>query len=402
MILDLREATAGTGGAKGGSLGRLVRAGARVPAGFVVPLDAYRAAVAGLDLSAADARRRVETRPLPAGLHGEVARWLAARGDPPVAVRSSGSTEDTAAASGAGQHDSFLGVVGAGPVTAKVRSCWGSLWSPGAVAYRRARRLPADPAMAVVVQRHVDADVAGVLFTGDAARVEASWGLGESVVSGRVTPDSWTVSPTGVTRHTTGDKHTRIDRAPAGTVTRAVPTADRRRPCLDDAEVSRLVAAGREVARLFGAPVDVEWALADGEIWLLQARPITAAPPPAPAGGGAAARAGGAAVLAGVPGSAGIATGPARLIAGPGDFGRVTAGDVLVCRFTDPAWTPLFAVASAVVTEIGGVLSHAAIVAREHRIPAVLGAVGAMATLRDGQTVVVDGDAGTVHPERDR
>lgn len=100
--------------------------------------------------------------------------------------------------------------------------------------------------------------------------------------------------------------------------------------------------------------------------------------------------------LAGTPGSPGLASGPARVVHGPDDFTRVRPGDVLVCRFTEPAWTALFGVVAGVVTETGGVLSHAAIVAREHGIPAVLAVPGAMATLRDGQTVTVDGGAGRV------
>jgi pyruvate,water dikinase len=254
--------------------------------------------------------------------------------------------------------------------------------------------------MAVIVQRHIDADVAGVLFSGDPGTgaptyVEASWGLGESVVQGLVTPDAWTLSPTGVTRHTTGDKQTRIDRGLAGTVVRAVPRTDRRRPCLDDTQVGRLAAAGREVAESIGAPVDVEWALAGDEIWLLQARPVTAALPaaaPRRAGAGEAGT-----TLVGVPGSPGTATGRACLLTGPQDFAKARAGDVIVCRSTDPAWTPLFAIAAGFVTETGGILSHAGIVAREHRIPAVLGAPGALTALRDGQAVAVDGNAGTVH-----
>lgn len=407
MIVDLRDATAPACGGKAAALGRLLRAGMPVPPGFVVP-------------SGAEA------------LPDDVGARLAALGDPPVAVRSSAAGEDTATSSAAGQHDSFLGVRGAAAVGEAIRACRASLWSARARAYRSARGTTADPAMAVIVQRHVDADVAGVLFTGDPAVVEASWGLGGSVVGGLVTPDAWTVPSNGPARHTTGDKAIRVDRGPAGTVTSAVAAGDRRRPCLTDGDVRRLVAAGRAVAALTGAPADVEWALAGGELWLLQARPVTAplpaAPPPgsappghapssappgsplpghapwsAPPGSppaGHAPASSPVAALAGVPGGAGVATGPARLLTGPPDFARVRPGDVLVCRTTDPAWTPLFALAAAVVTETGGVLSHAAIVAREHGVPAVLAVAGALTALHDGETVVVDGNAGTVRPAR--
>jgi pyruvate,water dikinase len=136
-------------------------------------------------------------------------------------------------------------------------------------------------------------------------------------------------------------------------------------------------------------PVDVEWALAGDEIWVLQARPVTAAVPSGEPAGHA--------TLTGTPGSSGVATGPARVLRGPADFARATDGDIIVCRSTDPAWTPLFAIAAGFVTETGGALSHAAIVAREHGIPAVLGVSGAMTALREEPIVTVHGDAGTVH-----
>jgi pyruvate,water dikinase len=358
MTVDLRAATTDTCGGKAGTLGRLMRAGLPVPDGVVV-----------------------RAGPAPADLPGEV-----------VAVRSSASTEDLADASAAGQHDSFLGVRGAEAVEAAVRACRESLWSERAVAYRRARGIEREPVMAVLVQRHLDADVAGVAFTGDSVRIEAAWGLGESVVHGLVTPDSWTVLSGRITAHAPGDKHVRVDRAPAGGTVRApVAPGDRRRPCLTDEQVLRVAATARRVEDVLGMPVDVEWAVVGSGVWVLQARPVTAAPPsaePVPARRPEA--------LTGTPGSPGTATGPARVLRGPADFARVRPGDVIVCRSTDPAWTPLFAVAAAIVTETGGVLSHAAIVAREHRIPAVLGVAGAMSAIRDDQPVTVHGDHGDV------
>ena len=144
---------------------------------------------------------------------------------------------------------------------------------------------------------------------------------------------------------------------------------------------------------MLGGAQDIEWAIADGGIWILQARPVTAAPPaPSPFG----ASIGAADTLAGTPGSHGTATGRARIVRGPGDFTRVQPGDILVCPYTDPAWTPLLRIAAGVVTETGGVLSHAAIVARERRIPAVLGVRSATARLHDGTTITIDGTTGTV------
>jgi len=245
------------------------------------------------------------------------------------AVRSSASVEDGAHASAAGQHDTFLNVTAAS-VPDRVAAVRASLWSPRAVAYRN--NMPAR--MAVLVQEQIAAEVSGVMFTGPVTEIEAFWGLGDAVVGGLVTPDAFTVID-GVVEH-------------------------RRGRCLTDEQLRELWQLGKAVEELLGGPQDIEFAFADGVLWLLQARPVTAA-------------------LTGTGGSPGTATGPARPVHSPADFPRVRPGDILICRYTDPAWTPLFRVIAGIVTETGGRLSHAAIVAREHRIPAILGVPNALA-----------------------
>ncbi|MFC7877667.1 PEP/pyruvate-binding domain-containing protein [Isoptericola sp. NPDC057391] len=382
MTVRLDDASPAHGG-KAAALGALRRAGLPVPDGFVVP-----AAVAPRDLPGAVA----------AGSR-DLARRAGGPADAPVAVRSSATDEDGAHASAAGQYDTVLGATGTDRVVAAVAACRASAAGPRATAYRAATAgaapgTPGPGGLAVVVQRLVDARTAGVLFAGDGrVVVEASWGLGESVVQGAVDPDRWTVADGRVVERRTGSKRTRVDRSPGGTTTRAVPPSDAGRPSLDDDTVLRLAALGRRVADVRGGPQDVEWAVDDaGTIWLLQARPVTAALPE-PAGHGESAG-----VLRGTGASGGRASGPARVVRGPDDFASVRPGDVLVCRETDPAWTPLFGVVAAVVTETGGLLSHAAIVARELRLPAVLGVPAATDVLRHAGTVAVDGDAGTVAP----
>ena len=220
MLVPLADAVAATCGGKAGTLGRLTRAGLPVPDGVVVPFAVYRAVTNPTD-------------PLPPALTHALADALAALGDPPVAVRSSADDEDTPDASAAGQHDTVLAARGLAQVTAAVRTCWASLRSPRAVAYRAARS-GAEPVMAVLVQRLVDAQVAGVLFTRgprDATtRIEASWGLGASVVGGTVTPDAYVVTRDGAVVRRVADKRTRVDRRGAGVATSDVPDADRRRP----------------------------------------------------------------------------------------------------------------------------------------------------------------------------
>ena len=404
MIVPLVEADAGECGGKAGALGALLRAGLPVPGGFVVPFAAYRAAAGALGprgfagAAGPDATRRaIEARPLHATVLGALESALVELGDPPVAVRSSAAGEDTGQASAAGQYESFLAVRGAGAVAGAVRACWASLFSPRAIGYRdvSGERPAGDPVMAVIVQRHLDAEVSGVMFTpadpGGATTIEASWGLGPSVAGGEVTPDAYRVRGDGPVSRSVAGKRTRLDRHGARLVRREVPAGDRERPALDDAAVARLAGLGAEIAAVRGGPQDIEWAIAGGRVWILQARPVTAAPPPPAAPSRPAAEG-----LTGTPGSRGTVTGAARIVRGPGDFARVRAGDILVCPFTDPAWTPLLRVAAGVVTEAGGVLSHAAIVAREYGIPAVLGVPDATSRLRDGAVITIDGALGTV------
>jgi len=394
VLVRLLDAAAPTCGGKAGALGRLLRAGLPVPDGFVVPFGAYRAAARDLDV-----REGPDTRPrsLPAGLHEAIAHALDALGDPPVAVRSSAGNEDTVRASAAGQHASVLAVRGADLVADAVRACWASLSSPGAVAYREDLAHKDEPVMAVLVQRLVDAETSGVMFTPRAphgeTRIEASWGLGTTVVGGTVTPDAYRVAADGTVTRTLADKRTRVDRRGTRLVTSDVPASDRRAPTLDDPAAVHLAELGRRAAAVLGGAQDVEWATAGRDTWVLQARPVTAdlpAPHPAPVAVGRAA------ALVGTPGSRGRATGTARIVRGPDDFGRVRPGDILVCPWTDPGWTPLLRVVAGVVTKTGGALSHAAIVARERGIPAVLGAAGATTLLRDATTLTIDGTAGTV------
>ncbi|MFD0891878.1 PEP/pyruvate-binding domain-containing protein, partial [Streptosporangium algeriense] len=169
-------------------------------------------------------------------------RALDALGDPPVAVRSSAAKEDTGQASAAGQHESFLAVHGVREVAKAVRACWASLFSPRAVGYRAAfdhdGQRSDDLLMAVIVQRHVDADVSGVMFTSadpkDTTRIEASWGLGPGVVEGRITPDAYRVTGDGSVTRTVADKRKRLDRRGTRLVVRDVPAAGRNQPVIDD------------------------------------------------------------------------------------------------------------------------------------------------------------------------
>lgn len=296
MLISLnrvRAADVSLAGGKGANLGELIAAGFPVPDGFCITAEAYRSAVAPLQadltalLEAGDpeaVRALVADAPLPDGLEAGVLTALKDLGQGPVAVRSSATAEDLPEASFAGQQETFLGVTGDTDVLSAVRRCWASLWTDRAIAYRAERGFAHDVVrLAVVVQSMVAADSAGVAFTADPVTgrrdevvIDAAWGLGESVVSGSVTPDSFTVRGGQVTRRSPGDKTTRIDLEPDGrTVTTTVADKERRALCLTDRDVLRIARLARDVEAHYGTPMDIEWAIAGGTLWLLQARPIT-------------------------------------------------------------------------------------------------------------------------------
>ena len=350
MLLDLAAAD-GRCGAKAATLGALLRGGFPVAPGVVLT-----------DVPDDDAWPTA----LPAAL-----RRL---GAVPFAVRSSALGEDGADASFAGQLETVLDVP-VDDVAAAVRRVAASGGAERLAAYaaRTGRRAPT--AVPVLVQAMVRAEVSGVLFTRDPVTgadrtvVEAHRGPGHLLVDGTVTPTRWTVDDGAVGM--TG----------SGTTV------------LDDARVRALAELGRRIETALGRPQDVEWAIADGVTWVLQSRPITTARRPATTSDGAH---DGVVLVTGTPASTGVARGEAGVVRGLDDFATFPAGGVLVCRATSPAWTPLLARAAAVVTETGGVLAHAAIVAREFGIPAVTGAEGATRLLTPGRAVVVDGGRGRV------
>lgn len=292
-------------GGKAANLARLVEAGLPVPDGFVVLTSAYRyyletagltttitralASLASDDpehLAAISRSLRAEfTAPLPGDLAAAIAAAYEALGSPIVAVRSSATAEDLPAASFAGQQDTYLNVHGPDAVLDAVRRCWASLWTDRAIAYRRRQGIAPDQiALAVVVQKMVDADVAGILFTADPVSghrgrsvVEAAWGLGEAVVSGQVTPDTWTIeTDTGrIVRADIGTKAVMTVRGDHSTRLVPVPEARRTEPSLTAAQLRELVALGQRIQAVFGSPQDIEWAWAQGAWYILQARPIT-------------------------------------------------------------------------------------------------------------------------------
>jgi pyruvate,water dikinase len=313
LRLDDPLATLETAGGKGASLARMSAAGLPVPGGFHVTTAAYwrfvddnaiqpgiLAALAGVDLANPDALEAASTAicglfdrgAFPADVAADVAGAYAGLEGAAVAVRSSATAEDLPEASFAGQQETFLNVRGADAVLEAVKRCWASLWTARAISYRaRQGTSPDSVALAVVVQAQVPAEAAGILFTanpvtGDRGQavISAAWGLGEAVVGGLVTPDTLTVDKTSgrVLDRQTADKQVMTVRTGAGVEEQPVPDALRRAPVLGDHAAAELTRLAVRVEALYGMPMDVEWALAGGEIAILQARPVTALPELAP------------------------------------------------------------------------------------------------------------------------
>jgi pyruvate,water dikinase len=453
---DLRMGDLARVGGKNASLGEVIAhlaaRGIRVPGGFATTAAAFRefldgagltkridARLAGLDADdvgalarcGAEIRRWIEEAPLPAALEAAVAaeyRALMREGEFPVAVRSSATAEDLPDASFAGQQETFLNVTGLPNVLSAIRRVFASLYNDRAISYRVHQGFAhAEVALSAGVQRMVRSDLAasGVMFTldtesgfRDVVFITAAYGLGETVVQGAVNPDEFYVhkpmlaaGKRAVIRRGLGTKLTKMVFAddPAsghGTRTVEVPVAERHRFCIDDADVVELARFAVEIERHYGRPMDIEWGKdgLDGRIYILQARPETVKSRAAKEGQERYRLTGTARVL--VSGRAigqKIGVGRVRLVRDASEMARVGPGDVLVTDMTDPNWEPVMKRAAAIVTNRGGRTCHAAIIARELGIPAIVGCGDATARLRDGDEVTAscaEGDTGNVYAGR--
>jgi pyruvate,water dikinase len=426
----LRREDVGRAGGKGANLGELTAAGLPVPPGFVISADAYAAFCDGsglrsriaerladidvedtdeLDRAAAEIRATIEREPIPEWLEDAICEaYLGLAGDEPhptVAVRSSATAEDTASASFAGMNETVLGVCGTIFLLDAVRRCWSSLFGARTIYYRAQKGFAqAEMDIAVVVQRQIEATRAGVMFTIDPASgasdrlvIEGAFGLGESVVSGTVSPDRYVVGKAGLGIVGREVRHKEIEvvaAANAGTITRELDPGQAEQAVLSDEEVRRIAELGLRIEAHYGAPQDTEWAIdAAGEVWMLQARPVTSIGEESRA---AAVAAVGKELVRGLGAAPGMASGTVRVIASREDASGLLDGEVLVTHMTAPDWVPLMRKAAAIVTDSGGMTCHAAIVSRELGIPCLVGTADATKALRDGQMVTVDAGRGTV------
>ncbi|MFZ2963376.1 MAG: phosphoenolpyruvate synthase [Rhodoglobus sp.] len=444
-------------GGKNASLGEMVSqladTGVRVPGGFATTADAYRgflaldgldqriwAAAEALDIDdvaelarvGAEIRSWIEAQPMPDDLQRDVtdayAKLLADDPAPETvtwAVRSSATAEDLPDASFAGQQETFLNIGGIDNILAAVRSVYASLYNDRAIAYRVHHGFDhRDVALSAGVQRMVRSDVgaSGVMFTVDtesgfdgAVFITSAYGLGEAVVQGSVNPDEFYVykpalraGRPAILKRSLGEKAIAMRYAVGTAVVGStefidVPEADRRRFSITDEEVQELGRHALTIEEHYARAMDIEWAKdgIDGRLYILQARPETVV---SREGGNVMRRfvlqeRGPVAVVGRAIGQR-IGAGPVRVLTSVAHMDRFQPGDVLVADMTDPDWEPIMKRASAIVTNRGGRTCHAAIIARELGIPAVVGTGSATQVLSDGSPVTVscsEGDDGVVY-----
>ena len=427
---DLTRADVSWAGGKGANLGEMTHAGVPVPAGFVVGAPTYAAFVDetglrgqlaalldGLDVddTAELAQRAATAQELVAGQ--AMPKWIekaisdayeqACAGDSkaPVAVRSSATAEDTESASFAGMNETFLNIMGSDSVVDAVRRCWASLFGARTVFYRAKRGFSqTDIDIAVVVQRQIQSTRSGVMFTINPASgnrdelvIEGSFGLGEAVVSGSVSPDRYVVDKQSrhIGERDIKRKELMIESKPrGGTVIRELDAEESMRPTLTDDEVHELAELGCMIESHYEAAQDTEWAFdPDHKAWMLQSRTVTSAGGDGRANGRVQL---GAELIKGLGAAPGLASGPVRVISELSDAPRLNEKDVLVTHMTAPDWVPLMRKAAAIVTDSGGMTCHAAIVSRELGIPCLVGTGEATTRLRDGELVTVDATHGVV------
>lgn len=450
LFADVRMANIGEVGGKNASLGELTHAFPRgevpVPDGFALTASAYwafldanhlRAPIAallcryhrreiGLSAAGRSARSLILKAAFPEDMREEIVDAYVAlcrrTGSRAVAVRSSATAEDLPHASFAGQHESYLNVSGASQLLAASRRCIASLFNDRAIVYRERNKF-ADMkvGLSVGVQTMVRSDKggAGVMFTLDpesgfprVVRIEGAWGLGEMVVKGTITPDSYMVfkplladgKSRPIVEATLGGARRKMVYAHGGRAgTRIIATSarERLRPVLNDQEILTLARWGAVIERHYRHPMDIEWAKdgLTGRLYIIQARPETVQARARQSHDTYRIVRAGKVLASGLAVGNAVAVGPVFRVTSPKDATHFPKGAILVARHTDPDWVPLMRRARAIITEQGGRTSHAAIVSREFGLPAVIGASRAK-MLKSGETVTVstcEGDEGKVY-----
>ncbi|ADB58503.1 pyruvate, water dikinase [Archaeoglobus profundus] len=414
-------------GGKGANLGELLRLGIPVPEGFVVDANTFKQFIEStglknkimeildsvdinnmseLEEASKKIREMIEKTPMPKEIEEEIKKAYRQLCEEVgeevyVAVRSSATAEDLPSASFAGQQETYLNVKGEDEVVDKVKKCWSSLYTPRAIFYRVQQGFRhEDVSIAVVVQKMVNSEKSGVMFTSHPvtgekiAIIEAVFGLGEAIVSGAVTPDHYEYDRVQRKLIKVQVAYKKFMLTKKGGKTVKVELGEKgKERVLSDQEIDELVKLGEIIEDHYGYPQDVEWAIERGKIYILQSRPITTIKGKVEVEEVEE----GEILVEGLGASPGIGIGKVKIVLSPDEINKVVEGDVLVTTMTTPDMVPAMRKASAIVTDEGGLTCHAAIVSRELGIPAVVGTGNATKVLKEGMIVTVDGEKGIVY-----
>ena len=413
-------------GGKGANLGEMVNAKIPVPDGFIVTAGAYfdfinstslkekiMHELSGLDVDNSkklqEASKRIKTAVMAADMPGDLAAQikdyyhrLCGENDRYVAVRSSATAEDLPDASFAGQQETYLNVKGWTDVVAKVQKCWASLFEARAIFYRETNKYShLKVGIAVPIQLMVQSDYSGIMFTvnpltnsKEEVSIEAAFGLGQPVVSGEVTPDQYIVNKkTGkITSRYLAKQTWQLTLAGNTPISKKYQQVQK----LTNKQIVELAHIGIKIEEHYKRPQDIEYGIEDGRIYIVQSRPVTTLVQKETEigiDGDKKVKA----LLEGLAASPGVGVGKVKIVKRPSEINIVKEGDVLVAEMTNPDYVPAMKRASAIVTDLGGRTSHAAIVSRELGIPAVVGTSHATKMLRVGELITVDGAEGKVY-----
>jgi len=436
-ILWFSEIDKGDGakvGGKGANLGEMTQAGFPVPEGFVVTSEAYRHMIStnvledkikailkdldvedptALNRASSQVQKLIEKSPFPPEIEKALfAAYDKLGNDPWVAVRSSATAEDLPEASFAGQQETYLNIRGDASLLVHVRKAWASLFEPRAIYYRETKGFDHfKVSLAVPVQRMVQSDVAGIMFTinpvnNDKSQIviEAIWGLGEKIVQGSITPDHYEVDRQSWEILSVKGVDQKIEMVKKGnrTYDAKVPKSRVKTRKLTREQVVEVAKMGKKLHQHYFFPQDIEWAIEDGKLYIVQTRPITTIDTTdrkiaSQGANNKNLNPKGKLVAAGETASPGIATGIVNILKSARDIKKVKAGDILVTDMTTPDFVPAMKKAVAIVTNKGGQTSHAAIVSRELGVPCIVGTKNATTKLKQGKVVTVDATEGKIY-----
>ncbi len=440
---DLDKDSIAIAGGKGANMGEMVNLHLPVPDGFAVTAQTYKEFIERtgikdkilqllrtLDIEDTDTLQKVadeiqkliSSTPIPDDIAEEImlhyellsgnkkARDLVNAPDVFVAVRSSATAEDLPSASFAGQQATFLNVKGKQNVVRAVRDCWASLFTARAIYYREKQKFDHGKVLiSALVQKMINAEKSGIMFTINPATnhdteivIEAIYGLGEMIVGGEVNPDLYIVDKNtkAIIKSEIRKKEKGLFRTDSGNNEERVISKElQERQVLNEKQIMELARLGKKLEDHYGRPQDIEWAVEKGEVYVVQTRAITTFKPHAEERAVLVEEAG-KILLKGETASAGVYSGPVKLVHDPSELGKVAKGDVLVTTMTTPDMVPAMQKAGAIITNEGGMTCHAAIVSREMGTPCIVGTEHATEVLKEGEIVTVHASRGIVYEGR--